>query len=68
MRVTPNARRESIEIDGERVHVKVHAAPEDGKANAAVVALVAAALGLAPSRVEVLRGATSREKVLRVSP
>jgi len=32
-----------------------------------VVRLVAQALGLAPSQVELLRGATSRDKLLRVA-
>lgn len=38
----------------------------DGKANAAVCALVAKAAGVAPSRVRVIRGERGRDKVLRV--
>lgn len=68
VRVTPGARTESIEIADGRVLVKVRVKPEDGKATAAVVELVAKALGVAPSKVEMLRGATSREKMLRVPP
>ena len=67
VRVTPRAARS--EIAGERdgvLLVRVTAAPEGGKANAAVCRLVARALGVAPSRVGVLRGAGSREKVLRL--
>ncbi len=66
MRVTPGARSESVTIVDGRVQVKVRAKPEDGKATEAVIALVAAALGIAPSHVEMLRGATSREKLLRI--
>ncbi len=66
VRVTPGARNEGIEIADGRVQVKVRAKPEDGKATAAVCDLVAAALGVAPSRVEMLRGANSREKLLRI--
>jgi len=66
VRVTPGARSEGIEIADGRVQVKVRAKPEDGKATEAVCNLVAAALGVAPSRVEILRGATSREKLLRI--
>lgn len=66
VRVTPGARVESLEIDGGRLLAKVRAKPEDGKANAAVLALIASGLGIAPSRVELLRGATSREKLVRV--
>ena len=66
VRVTPGAKVESVALDEGRLVVKVRAKPEDGKANAAVIALVAAALGEAPSRIELLRGATSREKQLRI--
>ena len=38
----------------------------EGKANVAVIALVAAGLGLAASRLRMLRGATSREKLLQI--
>ena len=66
LRVTPGARVEALEIAEGRLLAKVRARPEDGKATAAVLALVAQALGLAPSRVTLLRGATSREKLLRI--
>jgi uncharacterized protein YggU (UPF0235/DUF167 family) len=66
VRVTPGARAEGLEISEGRLLAKVRAKPEDGKANEAVRALLAAALDLAPSRVELLRGATSREKLFRV--
>jgi uncharacterized protein YggU (UPF0235/DUF167 family) len=66
VRVTPGARREALEIVDGRLLAKVRAKPQDGKANLAVLVLVASALGLAPSKLEVLRGATSREKLLRI--
>ena len=66
VRVTPGARIEALEIADGKLLAKVRAKPEDGKANAAVIALVAAALGHAASRVHLLRGATSREKALKV--
>lgn len=66
LRVTPGARVEALEIDSGRLLAKVRAKPEDGKATAAVRDLLAAALGIAPSRVELLRGATAREKQFRI--
>jgi len=66
VRVTPGAKAEGLELAGGRLLAKVRAKPEDGKANEAVRALLAAALGLAPSRLELVRGATSREKQFRV--
>ena len=66
VRVTPGARSEGIAIEDGSVLVKVRARPTDGEANDAVGRLVAKALGIAPSRVALLRGATSREKLLRI--
>lgn len=67
LRVIPGAKVEALEIVGDRLCAKVRAKPEDGKANEAVRELLARALGVAASRVELLRGATSREKQFRVS-
>lgn len=66
VRVTPGARGESIMTEGGRVTVKVRAKPEDGKATTAVADLLAQALGIAASRVQLLRGATSRDKLFSV--
>ncbi|KUR77333.1 DUF167 family protein [Novosphingobium sp. Fuku2-ISO-50] len=66
VRVTPGAREEAVTIVDGRVLVKVRVKPEDGKATAAVLALLAEALGVAPSRLEMLRGATAREKLFRI--
>ena len=68
LRVTPGARSEGIVIEDGRLLVKVRTKPEDGKATAAVLALVAAALGVAAGRVELLRGAAAREKLIRIPP
>ncbi|MET1756936.1 DUF167 domain-containing protein [Novosphingobium sp. RD2P27] len=68
VRVTPGAKTEGLEIGADQLHAKVRAKPEDGKANEAVRALLAAALDLAPSRLTLLRGATSREKLFRILP
>jgi uncharacterized protein len=54
---------------GERagaVVIRVTAPPVDGKANAALCAFVARRAGVAPSRVSVIRGLTSRDKLVRV--
>mgnify|MGYP002653798025 CR=1 FL=1 len=48
------------------IHVRVTAAPEDGRANAAVRKLLARALGIAPSRLTLVGGATARDKLFRV--
>jgi uncharacterized protein (TIGR00251 family) len=67
IRLQPRARRD--EVVGERggaIVIRVTAPPVDGKANAALCAFVARAAGVAPSYVRVVRGLTSRDKVVRV--
>jgi len=72
VRVTPNAGRDAIEgveqrDDGSAVlRVRVKAVPDKGKANAAVVALLAKALGVPRSAVTVVSGETARLKTLAV--
>lgn len=67
VRARPGARRNALTIDADgSVSVEVTAAPEDGKANKAIARLLGKALGVAPSRLELVRGAASRSKVFRV--
>ncbi|HEY5142674.1 MAG TPA: DUF167 domain-containing protein [Solirubrobacteraceae bacterium] len=67
VRLTPRAARPAVELleDGS-LAVRVSAPPVDGEANAALVKAVAKALGIARSRVVLLRGERSREKTLRI--
>lgn len=72
MRLTPSGGADRIEglatDDAGRTYLKVRvrAAPEDGKANAALEALLAKALGVAKSKVKVARGATARLKAVEI--
>ena len=67
VRLTPRASRPSVELlDDGSLAVRVSAPPVGGQANAALVKAVAKALGLAPSRVALVRGERSREKTLRI--
>ncbi|OJW72193.1 MAG: hypothetical protein BGO57_15935 [Sphingomonadales bacterium 63-6] len=67
VKVTPGARVEMLEIADGKLVVKTRAKPKDGEATDAVLALIASALGIARSRVSLLRGATSREKLVQLS-
>lgn len=67
LRVTPGARSEGIEIAEGRLMVKVRAKPQDGAANEAALAMLAQALGVATSRLRMLRGATSRDKLVQLT-
>lgn len=67
VRVTARAGRE--EIAGLRdgvLLVKVSAPPAEGRANEAVLRLIARSLGVARSEAELVRGARSREKLVRI--
>ena len=66
VKVTPRARDETVTLTDRGVLVKVCAPADKGAANQAVVAVVARALGLAPSRVALRRGGTSRQKLLQL--
>lgn len=69
LRVVPRASRNALEQDGDgALRARVTAIPEDGKANAAVIRLLSKAIGVPKSRLALIRGATSRDKVFRVLP
>jgi uncharacterized protein (TIGR00251 family) len=67
VRLQPRASRN--ELTGMRDGVliaRVTAPPVDGKANAALCKLIARRAGVASSRVTIVRGETSRQKLVRV--
>ncbi len=69
LRVTPKASRNAVaapEADRDPLRVYVTTVPEGGKANAAVLKLLSKALGLPKSRLEIVQGATGRDKVLEI--
>ena len=68
VRVAPGASRNAVTLTEGMLRVQVTQVAEGGKATEAVRKLVAHALGIAPSRLELVRGATSRDKLFRVEP
>lgn len=66
VRVTPKASRNRIVVEAAMIRVYVTVPPEGGKANAAVRKLLAKALGLPQSRLDLRRGQSARDKVFRV--
>jgi uncharacterized protein (TIGR00251 family) len=68
VRLQPRASRDEISglRDGVLV-VRVTAPPVDGRANAALCKLIARRAGVAPSRVSVVRGERSRDKLVLVA-
>ncbi len=67
VRVQPRASRsEIVGVHGDALKVRLTAPPVDGAANAALVELLAAALGVPRRAVRVVGGATSRGKIVEV--
>jgi len=62
----PGARIPSVARRGADVVVAVRERAVDGKANAAIARAVAAWLGIAPSRIELLHGGSGRRKLLAI--
>jgi uncharacterized protein (TIGR00251 family) len=73
VRVTPKAARDAIEGVEERpdgrpvLKVRLRAAAKEGEANAALTRLFARSVGVAPTAVTVVGGASSRIKRLRIA-
>ncbi|WP_017667220.1 DUF167 domain-containing protein [Sandarakinorhabdus sp. AAP62] len=68
LRVTPNASADTLTIADGIVQLRVTATPEAGKANAAVLALLAKALGVPKSSLAIVRGETGRDKRVKLPP
>ncbi len=66
VRVIPKAKRAAVAIVDGNIRIHVTVAPEGGKANKEALRLLAAALGVAKSRLTLLRGAASRDKFFRL--
>jgi uncharacterized protein len=72
VRVTPKSAHDRVDglvatAEGPALNVRVRAVADDGKANAASEKVVADWLGLAKSRVRVVRGHKSRTKMLALA-
>jgi len=67
VRLTTRAGRDALDgWDGHVLRARVAAPPADGRANDALLRLLAGALGLAPSRLRLVSGAASRTKLVEV--
>ena len=68
VKAVPGSRKDQVVgALGDRLKVKVSAPPEGGKANAAICALIAGALGVRERDVTVVSGHGHAEKVIRAA-
>lgn len=64
----PGAKKEGIAwLDKDTLKISVRAVAEKGKANEAVIELLAKELNVAKSRIRLVRGATTRIKQLEIT-
>lgn len=66
VRATPRARKPGVSFQDGVFRIGVTAPAEDGRATAAVAEALAQGLGVAKSRLTLVRGATSRDKCFRL--
>ena len=64
----PGAKKSAVAgLHGEALKIRIAAPPVEGKANEALIAFVAKALGLPRRAVTLVKGESSREKLLLVT-
>ena len=66
VRVKPNSKTEEVNQEGNNFVVMVKAPPEEGKANQAVIKLLAEHLGVPQSQLKILSGFRKRNKTIEV--
>ena len=68
LRVSPGARRNAVVgRHGDAWKVRVSAPPEDGKANTAVIALLANTLGVPGHTISIVSGHGARDKLVELA-
>ena len=67
VKVIPKASRNMVKKEGERIKAYVTAAPEKGKANKALIELLAAHFRVRKSDIRVVKGEHSQVKVVSIN-
>jgi len=62
-----SSKNEVMGLYRDGIKVKVTAPPVEGKANEALIRLLAKEFGISPSSIQIIKGLHSREKTLRIS-
>lgn len=66
--IQPGAKQSGVTgLHGDALKIRIAAAPLEGRANAALEGFIADALGLAKSKVSVVKGLQSRQKLVAVN-
>ena len=66
VKVKPNSKTEGLSQEGDSIIVKVKEPPKEGKANQAVIKLLAEHFSISQSQIRILSGFRSRNKVIEI--
>lgn len=67
VKITPNASKNRVEgMQGDRLRIRIAAAPDKGKANEELIEFLADSLKISKSRIKLLSGQASRIKRLEI--
>ncbi len=66
VRVIPKSKREGVEKEGDLLVVKVRDPPVSGRANRRLIEVLSDYLGIPKSKIEIVKGLKSREKIIKV--
>ena len=67
IRVTPHAKQNKVVENEDVLRVYTTVAPENGRANSAVIELLAKHLDVPKSRIKIIKGLTARDKVVAIN-
>jgi len=66
VKVKPNSKTEEVSQEGDSFVVRVKEPPREGKANQAIIKLLAQHFGVPQSRVRILSGFKTKHKVIEI--
>ena len=66
IRVTPHAKQNKVVENEDVLRVYTTVVPENGRANSAVIELLAKHLDVPKSRIKIIKGLTARDKVVAI--
>ena len=67
VKVKPNARKNEVKkIDENHYEIMTTATPENGKANASVVELLADFFRIGKTKIHIIKGLTTKEKIIEI--
>jgi len=67
VKVIPNAKRNEVSQEGEKLKVRVAAPALDGRANKAVIEILAEFFNVKKSKIKIIKGEKSREKIIEIN-